>query len=74
MYTGTRFNDHLNPIAIQFGPFDVHQQFELQFINNTLTDPPMELNVMISIPDNVSLLGVKLGANKSATITVADTG
>lgn len=70
---GTRYNK-FDPILIQFGPSDVHQQFELQFDNNTLIDPPMELNVMLSIPDNVSLLGVMLGTNKSATITVADIG
>lgn len=72
-FTGTRYNI-LNPILIQFGPSDVQQQFELKFHNNSLIDPPVEFNVMLSIPDNVSLLGVMLGANQSATITVVDIG
>ena len=70
---GSRYNN-FNPVLVQFDPSDVHQQFELQFSNNSLIDPPVELNIMLSIPDNVSLLGVMLGVNQSATIRVVDNG
>lgn len=69
---GIKYN--FNPILVQFGPTDVYKDFELQFSSNSLVDPQTELNVMLSIPDNVSLLGVTLGANHSAKITVVDNG
>ena len=70
---GTRYSNP-NPILVRFGPSDVHQQFELQFSNNTLVDAPTELNIMLSIPDNASLLGIMLGAQQSAVITLVDNG
>ena len=70
---GTRYSKS-NPILVRFGPSDVRQQFELQFSNNTLIDPPTELNIMLSIPDNVSLLGVMLGPHQSAVVTLVDNG
>ena len=73
LFVGSRYNN-VNPILVQFDPFDVVKQFELQFSDNSLIDPPIELNITLSIPDNVSSLGVMLGANQTATITVVDNG
>ena len=72
LFVGTRYK--FDTILIEFGPTDIYKQFELQFSNNSMIDPVMELNAMISVPDNASLLGISLGANQSATITVVDTG
>ena len=73
LFVGSRYNN-VNPILVQFDPFDVVKQFELQFSDNSLIDPPIELNITLSIPDNVSSLGIMLGANQTATITVVDNG
>ena len=72
-HIANRYNQsHL--IVIHFGPSDLTQQFELQVHNNTVVDPPVEFEVSLSVSTNISQLGVKLGANQSATVVVIDSG
>ena len=68
-----RYNQS-NFTVIHFGPSDLYQQFELQIYNNTLVDPPVGFEVSLSVPTNVSQLGVMLGVNQSAIVSVTDSG